>query len=89
MNHVFMYPKNPRIKNVLERLSKMESNCGRAMRIEPDIALQLSHDKSMRILNEKNFIDIASRRSGPHRSILYFDKHVKIIEKNGKYYFYF
>jgi hypothetical protein len=89
MRYVSIYPKNSQIREVIDRLSLMDNKHGIAIRTTPQIAVTLSHHKSIRELSSLDRIDIATRHNGPRRSIIYLTPGTNIKKKGEKYYFFF
>lgn len=96
MRHVTIYPKNPDIRNILERIYSMNEKFntvnmknGIGIRINPRLAQDLSRHSAIRELKQYDHIDIVGRQSPPRRSILYIDENVKVKKKGEKYYFFF
>jgi hypothetical protein len=89
MKYVSIFPKNSQIREVIERMSQMDNKNGIAIRTTPQIAVTLSHHKSIRELSSMDKIDITTRHNGPRRSIVYMPPGVNIKKKEGKYYFFF
>lgn len=81
---VYLYSKTPDVDKLFDNLSKMNSIHGRAMRIQPDTARVLSRYKAIRILSEKEYIDIYSKRKhGKFKSLIYISPNLSF-QKNGK-----
>jgi len=89
MKYVSIFPKNTGVRDVMERMSQMDNRYGIAVRTTPQVAVTLSHHKSIRELSSLDKIDIATRHNGPRRSIIYLPPDVNVKKKDGKYYFLF
>ena len=81
---VYLYPKTSEIDKLFDNLAKMNSIHGRAMRIPPQTAKDLSKYKAIRILSEKDLVDIMSKRKhGKFNSLIYLSPNLSF-EKHGK-----
>ena len=86
-----LYPKSKDIERLMDNFVKMDNIFGIAMRTTPNVAEQLSKYKAIHRLRELDAIDIARRKRGRPRSIIYFPPSVHIMKKldgNGRNVFY-
>ena len=85
---VNMYLKTPEMEKLFDNLGKMNSIHGRAMRISPETARTLSKCKAIRILNEKDLIDIMSKhKHGKSNSLIYLSPNLSFEKKGKKIFF--
>lgn len=81
---VYLYSKTPDVEKLFDNFNKMNSIHGRAIRVSPETARTLSKYKAIRILNEKDMIDIMSKRKhGKFHSLVYLSPNLSF-EKHGK-----
>ena len=80
----YIYPKSIEISKIFDDLIKMDGRHGRALKIKPEAANSLSKCKAIRILNEKDMVDILNKRKkGRHNSYIYISPDISI-DRTGK-----
>lgn len=82
-----LFPKTEDIDKALLRLMKVKTPIGRAIRVKPTLAQELSKYKVIRELSRMDLIDIASKKRGKKRSIVYIPPELHIKKEGAAYFF--
>ena len=87
MKGFYFNPEDPQVKNLFTRFAKIDKNIyGIGARITPSMASKLSNYKVIRRMSYMDLIDIARKKNGKKRSILFIPSPVQVKKVGSHFY---